>query len=204
MTKALLGITLKFPEPGRVKTRLSKEIGRDNAARVSRVIAEHVLKNTRSSGGDYERIIFFSPDGMRDEFARWLKDERLLPQKGADIGEIMLNALSDLFRAGAQKGVIVGADIPDLSRSIVGDAFSELDHVDIVIGPATDGGYYLIGMKSLHPEIFRGIAWSTGRVLEDTVSLIRKSGLTYKEVSVLSDVDSLKDLEKFTKNFAGI
>ncbi len=196
--KYMLGITIKFPEPGKVKTRLAKEIGRGEAARVCRVLAERVLENTRPSGGDYERTIFFSPERMRNEFARWLKNERLLPQKGSDIGEIMCNALSDLFRAGAVKALIVGADIPDLNRSIIKRAFSELDHFDIVIGPAADGGYYLIGMKSLYPGIFRGIAWSTDKVLEDTVTLISKSCLTYKKIAVLSDVDSLQDLEKFS------
>jgi glycosyltransferase A (GT-A) superfamily protein (DUF2064 family) len=114
-----------------------------------------------------------------------------------DIGRIMANALGDLFNAGAKRAVISGVDIPGLERGIVGDAFSLLENCEVVIGPALDGGYYLIGMKSLHDEVFRRIPWSTARVFQETVETIGKLGLRYASVKPLSDVDRFEDLEKF-------
>jgi glycosyltransferase A (GT-A) superfamily protein (DUF2064 family) len=102
-----------------------------------------------------------------------------------------------LFDVGASKSVIAGVDIPELEAEIVRDAFKKLDSADIVIGPATDGGYYLIGMKSLHREIFRNILWSTEKVLEQTIHVIDNLKLKYETVITLSDVDTLEDLMKF-------
>ncbi len=192
--KRLFGLLLKYPEAGKVKTRLAKDIGFHEAAAAYKLIAEKVFRNTLPSRGEYERIIYYSPGHLKERFETWLPGERLIRQRGEEIGEIMDDALKSLFDIGASKAVIAGADVPDLDKDIVEQAFKEIDQVDIVIGPATDGGYYLIGMKSRRPEMFRDISWSTGRVLKETVSVIEKLGLTYKTTVTLSDVDTVEDL----------
>jgi len=194
--KNLLGLFAKFPEPGKVKTRLAKDIGPDAAARVCREIAEYVLKRTSPEGSGYHRIIFFSPETMTQRFSEWMPDEVLRAQTGGDVGERMDNALKELFDLGAEKAIVVGSDIPGLHRGIIDQAFQELDSGDVVIGPAMDGGYYLIGMKSPNPEIFRNISWGTEKVFKETVTIIEKKGLSYGVVATLFDVD---DLDDFTR-----
>jgi rSAM/selenodomain-associated transferase 1 len=191
--KRLFGLLLKYPEAGKVKTRLAEAIGIHEAAAFYRVIAERVFKNTLPCGQDYQRIIFYSPEHMKERFRRWLPGERLMPQRGREIGEIMDNALKSLFEIGAAKAVITGADIPDLNAGIVKQALGELNQADIVMGPARDGGYYLIGVKYPRTEIFKDIPWSTDRVFQETVSVIEKLGLRYKAIVTLSDVDTLED-----------
>lgn len=193
-SRNLYGILVKFPEPGRVKTRLASEIGPEEAAGVYRLIVERTMKNTRPSGSEYERVLFYAPSDRLDRFSIWFPGERLLPQRGSDIGEIMANTLADLFREGAEKAVITGSDIPLLGTDVIRQAFYALEGTDIVIGPATDGGYYLIGMKSLHEGLFRGIPWGTGTVFRETVSAAAKMHLSWKAVVTLPDVDTKEDL----------
>lgn len=193
--KNLFGLLAKYPEAGKVKTRLARDIGGQCAATIYRMIAEQVIGNTSPGADpDFERIIFYSPPGMKARFESWIPGERLLPQRGRDVGEIMGNALQDLFDWEASKAVITGVDIPDLGRTIISEAFLKLDEADVVLGPAEDGGYYLVGMKAEYPEIFRGISWSTGKVFDETVRTIEKMGLNYSTVKTLSDVDRLEDI----------
>jgi uncharacterized protein len=189
----ILGFFAKYPEPGKVKTRLAKEIGAERAAGFYRRIAEHVLKRTAPPDSGYLRIVFYTPDAMRKRFEDWLPDEMLRVQRGSDVGERMAKALEEMFQMGAEKAVVVGADIPGLHRGIIDRAFGYLDSTDIVIGPAMDGGYYLIGMKCLHPDIFRDITWGTGEVFRKTALSIEKMGLRYRTVDTLFDVDGFED-----------
>ncbi len=201
--KRLFGLLLKYPESGKVKTRLAKDIGFHEAAASYKLIAEKVFRNTLPSRGEYERIIHYSPGHLKERFETWLTGERLIPQRGEEIGEIMDDALKSLFDIGASEAVIAGADVPDLNKDIIEQAFKTIDQVDIVIGPATDGGYYLIGMKSPRPEMFRNISWSTNRVLKETVSVIEKLGLTYRTTVTLSDVDTMEDLLRVKNEVRG-
>ncbi|MBI5640894.1 MAG: TIGR04282 family arsenosugar biosynthesis glycosyltransferase [Nitrospirae bacterium] len=194
--KNCYGILMKFPEPGKVKTRLAEEIGDKEAAETFRLIAERLMEATQPLQSEYARVLFYAPADRKEEFRRWFPGEELLAQKGDDIGEIMANALKDLFDRGASKAVITGSDIPDLDRGVLRQAFCELNNDEIVIGPATDGGYYLIGMRSLHEPVFRGLPWGTENVFHDTLSVIRRLKLTYKTVGTLSDVDTREDLLK--------
>jgi rSAM/selenodomain-associated transferase 1 len=195
--REILGLTVKFPEPGRVKTRLAKDVGEETAADVYAFIARRVLGRTAAASAGYERMIFCSPRERIREFEEWFPGEKVIPQKGRSIGRIMQNALSALFAEGAAKAVVAGVDVPALGREIVRAAFVALDAADIVIGPAVDGGYYLIGMKSVHPGIFEDIHWSTDRVLEETLSATERAGLTVRLTERLYDVDTLEDLLLF-------
>ncbi len=193
--RQILGQLVKYPSPGEVKTRLGREIGYGKAACLYRLLAERVLSSTAPAGDCYERVVFYSPEGMRREFEDWLPGEHLLQQKGKDLGDIMGNAVRDLLNRGAERAVITGVDIPGLTRDIIRMAFHELDGRDVAIGPAADGGYYLIGMKSFYPELFREMPWGSEDVFRETISAIVAMDLCYGAVPSLRDVDRLKDLQ---------
>lgn len=124
-----------------------------------------------------------------------------LRQRGNDIGERMHNALLDVFALGFERCVLIGSDSPDLPAVLVNDAFDKLDLADAVIGPSTDGGYYLIGYKrqSLCLSIFNGINWSTSGVFKETVKRLDESGFKYTQLPQWSDVDDFDDLKNFYK-----
>jgi len=244
MSRNLYGLMIKYPEPGRVKTRLARDIGNSRAAEICRQLAVQILKQTdpvsfrrhpvqcptlkKGGWGDlnenslcreisptpslpkrgisencsrgeatpvaYRRIIFYDPPERLHDFELWLPGNQFILQQGDDVGERMDNAIRELLACGAEKAVLTGADIPDLSAEIISDAFALLDDAEIVIGPAKDGGYYLIGMKEPHGEIFRGIPWSTERVFEQTVCKIKELQLRVNYTITLSDIDRFEDL----------
>jgi len=197
MNRNLYGIMLKYPEPGRVKTRLAKEMGDHRAAEIYRQIAEVILTNTTPADQEYDRIVLYDPQERHHDFEQWLPGNNLGLQQGDDIGERMDNAIRELLERGAEKAVLTGADIPALDAAIIAEAFQALDHADIVIGPAADGGYYLIGMKERHPAVFKGMLWSTKTVLDETVKAIRRLSLSYAYVTTLSDLDTPDDYNRF-------
>ena len=149
--------------------------------------------------GEYDRFVFYDPPERIQDFVSWLPHEKFMVQTGSDVGERMDNAIRYLLENGAKKAVITGADIPDLTGRIVMQAFEMLDHEDVVVGPAKDGGYYLIGMKSPMPGLFRNIPWSTGEVFSETVRAIKHSGKSYGVLPVLSDLDTIEDLDNVYK-----
>lgn len=192
--KRLLGMLVKYPAPGEVKTRLGREIGFGKAAALYRAVAERVLSATRPVPHNYGRVIFYSPSGGRQDFQEWLPGEEFMPQRGEDLGEIMANALADLLEGGADSAVLTGVDIPDLTREVVCDAFEQLEGHDVVFGPAQDGGYYLVGMKTLHPALFCSMPWGSSEVLQATLRAAEVIGLSCGLGPKLSDVDRLEDI----------
>lgn len=191
------GIMMKYPEPGRVKTRLAREIGDRQASEICRQVAETVVRNTAPDGQDYQRIIFIDPPERETDFRVWLPGEQFALQKGSSLGERMDTIIRYLLSGGAEKAVITGADIPDLGRSIITKAFNDLDYADVVIGPAHDGGYYLIGMKTLIPELFQNMPWSTEQVLSETLRALNRLGKSYRLLTRLSDLDTAEDIGKY-------
>lgn len=185
---------MRYPEPGRVKTRLAKDIGETAACDIYMTMVERILLETAPANGDYERVMFYSSTVTERQVKDWVPGERLIAQRGTDIGRIMENAFCDMFAGGAEKAMVAGVDVPGLNRTIVSRAFIELEHADIVIGPATDGGYYLVGMKCLLRDIFRDMPWGTDKVLEETLRVIAGLRLSVRTVRPLTDVDTLGDL----------
>ena len=116
-------------------------------------------------------------------------------QKGIDIGERMSNALANGFSKSYSSVVLIGADIYDLTSDIIDESFSKLVDNDVVIGPAKDGGYYLIGMKRIQKGLFDLKEWSTSSVLRDTIHCVKREGLTYELLDELKDIDYQEDLE---------
>lgn len=188
---------MKYPEAGRVKTRLARDIGNQRAAEISTQVAEMVLRNTIPPAEEYGRIIFIDPREREADFRAWLPEEEFVAQQGSDLGERMDNVIRFLLSSGAEKAVITGADIPKLSRYHIAQAFQKLDQADVVIGPAKDGGYYLIGMKAPALELFQGIPWSTEKVFSETVRALNRLAKSYHLLPVLSDIDTPEDLVSF-------
>jgi len=195
--KHILLIFVKYPEPGKVKTRLARDIGKEKAAKIYRAIAEIVINHV-SRSSEHKTTIFFDPPERGTDIEKWLENNRceLFPQEGNSLGEKMTNAFAKAFSLGAEKAVIIGTDCVEISDEIVSQAFNALQTVDVVLGPAEDGGYYLLGLKKLVPEIFDGIKWSTDLVLDQTLERVREKGLGFRLLKTLRDIDTVSDLNE--------
>ena len=176
------------PELGKVKTRLAATIGDERALEIYVLLLEH----TRSllAAADCDPHIFLTSlheDPFWNGFEKHLQD-------GKDLGERMHHAFERLLNRGYEKVLIIGSDCPKLTESHISEAFRCLNHCDVVIGPARDGGYYLLGMKQIYHELFVNKKWSTDTVFADTLFSIGEAGLSYVEMEVLSDVDEEGDI----------
>jgi uncharacterized protein len=193
-TTSRLLVFAKAPRPGGVKTRLGAALGTDLAADLYRAMAEGVLARTRAA--PCVRSVFFAPREAEAEMAAWLPHETLVPQDGADLGARMAAAFAWAFSVGATKVVLVGTDAPGLSDEHVRAALVVLDAHDVVLGPALDGGYYLVALRRPAPALFDGVAWGTADVLAQTVARAEAAGLAVAPLAPLGDVDELADLRR--------
>ena len=191
---AALAVFLKAPRPGAVKTRLVPALGAEAAAGLYRALAEAVVAATRPDPGEYERLFFFTPGDARAEVEAWFPGEALVAQDGQDLGARMSSAFDDAFRRGGDRVVLVGSDVPSLSREDVGFALSALEDHDLVLGPARDGGYYLIGLTRPRPALFENMAWGTGSVFAATMERAAALGLTVRVLQERRDIDTLEDV----------
>ncbi len=194
MSGDALAVFVKHPTPGAVKTRLAAAIGPEAAAALYRALAEHVLEATTPSTGDYERLVFFDPKEALPEMRAWLPGMRLLAQADGDLGARMSDAFARAFARGAGRVALVGTDAPGVSRETVKEALAALATADLVIGPAEDGGYYLVALRAPRPELFAGMAWSTPSVREETLARAAGAGLSVRALPRLHDVDTLDGL----------
>ena len=197
--KTLLVIMAKAPIPGEVKTRLTPAISPADAAKLSACFLEDRLAEMGKLDS-CERALAFTPESSKSFFEKLAKGRfSLLPQKGMDLGERMSNVFKEKHRLGYGGVVLIGSDSPDLPNSIVSEAFDRLlsETVDVVLGPATDGGYYLIGMKRHHPELFENISWGTEKVLSTTLETARQSAVRTACLETWSDIDTIQDIRRF-------
>jgi rSAM/selenodomain-associated transferase 2/rSAM/selenodomain-associated transferase 1 len=187
-------VFVKAPRPGGVKTRLAETIGDEEAARVYRVLGRRVVDGVR--GGPWRTVVAHAPDDAGPEITAWLGETglELLGQGSGDLGERMSRAISRSFREGARRVCVVGTDTPDLNAASVARAFGILRREEVVLGPALDGGYYLIGLRRPRPDLFVDMPWSTPRVLEGTVARLDAAGIHPARLRVLRDVDRVADL----------
>jgi rSAM/selenodomain-associated transferase 1 len=190
----VLLVFVKEPRPGAVKSRLAAAIGPERAAGVYKAVAEEAIRRTAPRGDEFERLLVFSPSEARQAIAEWLHGETLVAQSEGDIGERMSHAFEDVFARGARRVVLVGTDVPALSRDDVVEAIESLDHEDVVLGPATDGGYYLLALKRPEPGLFAGIPWSTPQVLAATLDRAVRLGRSVRVLRTRGDVDTAEDL----------
>ena len=151
----VLLVFVKEPRPGAVKSRLAAAIGPERAAGVYKALAEEEIRRTAPRGDEFERLFSFSPPAAREAVAAWLPGETLVAQSEGDIGARMSRAFEDVFARGARRVALVGTDVPSLTREDVVEAIESLDDQEVVIGPATDGGYYLLALKRPDPVFSR-------------------------------------------------
>jgi rSAM/selenodomain-associated transferase 1 len=189
-SKKKLIIFTRFPEPGKTKTRLIPHLGAEGAAQLQKEMTEHVVRQARRTDTEIEiRYTGGAVEQMRD----WLgADLRYVEQGGGDLGERMQRAFSEQFDSGADRVVIVGSDCPSNGWKNMQSAFQRLDAADCVIGPATDGGYYLIGLGKTAPQLFQGMDWGGEKVLEQ--ALAAAASLSVSKLKPLGDVDLPEDI----------
>lgn len=188
----LVIIFVKNPEIGKVKTRLAEAIGEEAALAIYLKLLTHTHEIVDSL--ECDKAVYYSKFVDTEDNWENKRYQKHL-QKGKNLGERMSNAISDSFAAGYDSVCLIGTDIYELTTEVIKNAFSKLDSHDVVIGPAKDGGYYLIVMKQSHPEIFEVERWSTPSVFSETVKLIEKQKLSYGLTRLLNDIDTVEDLK---------
>ncbi|NEP81957.1 MAG: glycosyltransferase [Okeania sp. SIO3B3] len=191
-------IFTRYPEPGKTKTRLIPALGAEGAANLQGQMTETTVKKAnklfdlmslsvevRFVGGDLQLM------------KNWLGSDLKYQEQGmGDLGERMARAFQSAFNQGMKSAIIIGIDCPSLTPEIILQAFTKLTQSDVIIGPATDGGYYLIGLRKITPELFQGINWGTSEVLSKTVAIAQSLKLIIDYLPKLSDIDRPEDLEK--------
>ncbi len=191
MMKDALIIFTKNPEAGKVKTRLAATLGNEAALSVYVQLLSHTASITNYLPAD--KFVFYSSHILQEDV--WNNKHFFKQvQAGSDLGEKMKNAFAATFQKGYNKIVVIGTDCPDLNAGIIMNAFTYLNSHEVVIGPAEDGGYYLLGMKHLYSELFEDINWSTNTVLSETQMKCTALQLNYCLLPVLKDIDEEKDL----------
>lgn len=190
MDNALI-IFIKNPVKGKVKTRLAITIGDDMALAIYQKLLKHTLNIVEHIAAD--KFIFFS-DAIDESIGYSNTPVHKVVQSGNDLGEKMKSAFVQLFKTGYKRITIIGTDCPGITANILEGAFSKLNNSDVVIGPANDGGYYLLGIKEMYNYLFEKIAWSTSAVLHSTIERCKTNNLSYCLLTALSDVDEEEDL----------
>lgn len=187
-------IFTRYPEVGRAKTRLIPALGADGATALHRQMVEHTIAQVREMSALLSIEVRFA-GGDRDLMRQWLgEDLDYRPQAQGDLGARLLQASQQAFAEGATKVLMIGTDCPELDANRLRQTLTLLDQHDVVLGPAIDGGYYLIGLRRLIPELFQDILWSTPAVLKQTVQIAEALDLAIALLTPLSDVDYPEDL----------
>ncbi len=200
MTKRLLLIFTRNPELGKCKTRLAATIGDEAALEIYKFLLQHTVAITHKLAVD-KRVYYTEKIVESDGWNPEIYTKKV--QEGNDLGERMLNAFTEGFDDGYTEIVIIGSDIYDLTAKDIEQSFELLEQKDFVVGPAEDGGYYLLGMRKLNSEIFHNKKWGTSSVLEDTLIHLEHETMALLEprndVDVYEDIKDNKAFQPFLK-----
>ena len=195
--KNLLIIFTRNPQLGKVKTRLAKTVGDKTALNIYQFLLEKTKEVTKDLSCD--KVIYYSEEITENDL--WdLNTYNKEIQSGTDLGAKMQHAFENGFKNNYKKVVVIGSDLYDLEPSHILEAFNKLDKNEVVIGPALDGGYYLLGLKKMYPEIFKNKSWGTSTVRKDTLKNLEKVDVHL--LSILNDIDVFEDIRNhsaFTK-----
>ena len=206
MSPSRIVIFARYPEPGRAKTRTIPALGPAGAARLQGAGLDRILREAAGVSRPSDRAADrcdvevrctgATAEVMRQQFGSrpHYVDHYYVDQGAGDLGQRLERAVADAFAAGVDRLLVVGTDAPDLDTQRLREALAELENAPVVLGPALDGGYYLIGLRGNYPELFRGIDWSTERVLAQTTEAAAKLSLACRQMPPLSDVDQPEDL----------
>ena len=191
----VLGLFAKEPVPGQVKTRLTPPLSTVQAATLYQTALIETVETMR--GGDFELVICYT--GNPDYFRQAFPGVKLYEQQGDDLGKRMENALNTFFQQGYQQAMLIGSDSPDLPPALVKQAYAALDRHPLVLVPAYDGGYVLIGESFHSPQLFENIPWSSDEVISLTRKRAEQSGIDYFLLSGWDDLDDLDALQRFLR-----
>jgi hypothetical protein len=189
-----LGIFAQAPIPGRVKTRLTEDVGPSTATELYWQVGRRVVTSVAGSG--YRTIIWFTPSTEGAFVREWLDGlgrVELRPQGGGALGERLVQAFARHFADGARRAIIVGTDCPGIERRHVAEAFAALDAHDVVLGPTQAGGVYLIGLREPQPALFRGVHWSSAAVQAQLKARAADARLVPHLLRPLREVETLQD-----------
>jgi len=197
VSKNLIIIFTRNPELGKVKTRLAKTIGDEPALNIYKYLLEHTEKTIQNIASD--KAVYYSVKIKNNDI--W--DNKIYQkhlQQGDDLGFRMFNAFENGFDNNYEKIIIVGSDLLDLQPKHIEEAFLKLDNHDVIIGPALDGGYYLLGMKKLYSQIFKNKKWGTASVRKNTLQdLKNESVFLLEELNDIDTYDDIKNISEFKK-----
>jgi rSAM/selenodomain-associated transferase 1 len=189
--KNAIGLLFRLPQKGKVKTRLAKQIGADDALYYYTLMLDKVIFLCKSIK-EVELIGFYKGYGENLNF-----DFPLIKQKGNNLGQIISNVIKDLKSLGYQKLIIIGSDSPDIPKYFFDDAIRSLDDFEYVIGPTEDGGFYMFGCICYYKGLFNGIKWGTNYVFNTLLSNIKKQGRSYKILPLWYDIDDKMSLDRW-------
>lgn len=184
-------IFVRQPELGKVKTRLAVTMGNEKALAVYRFLLQHTYGLIKDSL--FAAYVFYAGSMAADDLWRSNNIKKKI-QEGNDLGEKMSNAFKTVFADGFSKLLIIGSDCYELTIELINQAFEQLSIADIVIGPARDGGYYLLGMNAPFKDLFQNIVWSTSTVYSETLKKINQHACSVAVLPVLTDVDTAADI----------
>ncbi len=193
---------VRAPRPGSVKTRLAAALGADAACAAYRTLVDHLLPQLELPAFAVE--LRFTPDDAASELAPWLRPGwQLRPQGGGDLGARLERAVADSFASGFDRCLILGTDCPYLTAVDLRAAEEALNTHEVVLGPAVDGGYWLIGLRAPNGALFRDIPWSTGEVLAATRKRAQAAGMKVHLLRTLEDIDTHAEWARYRQSLRG-
>ena len=191
MNNNLIIVFVRTPELGKVKTRLARAIGDQAALTIYKLLLKHTATVLHKLS--FDKVVYYSEKIENNDFWEASLFEKKL-QEGADLGERMQQAFETAFDGGYKKVLIIGSDLFELTSTLIISALEALETYDISIGPSLDGGYYLLGMKELHPAVFKNKKWGTNSVLNNTLQDLKQQNV--KLLEALNDIDTFEDLQQ--------
>jgi rSAM/selenodomain-associated transferase 1 len=202
-TARTLAVFARAPELGRVKTRLCPPFTGDEAVRFHRALVEDTLDHLgKLERPDLSRVLLLSRPLLQATDLDIPRGWTVGIQAPGDLGEKLSSFFQGAFRREVRRVLVLGSDSPTLPLKVIEDAFEDLERVDVTLGPATDGGYYLIGARLFIPELFHGISWGTQEVLRQTRQVLDRLGHRYHLLVPWYDVDRPADLDKLREEIA--
>lgn len=203
-------IFIKNPILGKAKTRLAKDIGKEKALEVYKLLLAHTRKITKSISAD--KLLYYALEIDKNDDWSSSVYQKFLQNPSSDLGQKMYSAFTDSFENGYERLIIIGSDCFDLSEETLNQALVQLEKKDAVIGPAFDGGYYLIGLKknlmtstqSILDQLFLNRDWSHKNVAQEAMKVFERFDLDFHTLPALSDIDTVKDLRGELALVAGL
>lgn len=183
-------IFAKFPEPGRVKKEIGRALGMDVSAKLCEAFINDLIEEHKDR--DYDLYLSFIGHEYKADYKKMFPEAILYVQRGTNMSENVFSAFEDLLDD-YEKVALIGCDVPQLKSETVIQAFNALDHYDVVLGPADDGGYYIIAMKEAQ-DVFEGLPWGSDKLLEVQQDILREKRLTFVRLETLPDVDTVDEL----------